>query len=214
MKDRPKDMLLIEQIGVDWINSNKPITRVEFRVGRTALRRFGVNTMSDLFEREQGIVNILTHDWFRFLREPKVRGTENKAEVHPVWERVRSLFFRYFSGSEVKDVKWETPSVVCDSAALIKQGMGCLMSAVAKQFGEQEHAYQIEDVIRSMFRDDQFHYLQKVNKRVRQTETLTGVRLGKHDAEPDEVNYGMSNPADRQDGWARFHKPPEFRWRR
>jgi hypothetical protein len=37
----------------------------------------------------------------------KVRGHENTAELHPIWERVRTLFLTHFSGAEVATVEWK-----------------------------------------------------------------------------------------------------------
>ena len=134
-----KEAFFIERcIGDEWFNSGRPITRVEVRLGREALKCLGVNTVSDLKERERAIVDLLTHDWFRILAKPKVRGHENTAAIHPIWERVRTLFCSYFSGAEVSDVKWEKDqNVVCDPVALESQALGCLSKALACRFGEQ-----------------------------------------------------------------------------
>jgi len=52
-------------IGDEWINSDRPITRVEIRLGRKALKSLGVNTFADMKEREHAIVNLITHDqWY------------------------------------------------------------------------------------------------------------------------------------------------------
>ena len=83
----------IENIGEEWWNSNRPITRIEFRLSRSALKALGVDSLEDFRRREHAIVEYLTHHWFRLLEKEKVRGTENEAAVHPLWERVRSLFF-------------------------------------------------------------------------------------------------------------------------
>jgi len=64
-------------VGDEWFNSSRPITRIEFRLGREALKSLGVNTVDDLRQRERGIVDLLTSDWIRILKEPKVRGHEN-----------------------------------------------------------------------------------------------------------------------------------------
>ena len=49
------------------------------------------------------------------MENPKVRGHENRAAIHPVWERVQNLFRAYFSGADVSEVVWEKDqSVNCD----------------------------------------------------------------------------------------------------
>ena len=82
-----------EEIDFDfeWFESGKPMTCVEFRLFSGALRGFGVKTEHDLYGRMEAIIDMLTHDWFRILERPKVRGTENRAAIHPLWERVRKL---------------------------------------------------------------------------------------------------------------------------
>jgi hypothetical protein len=58
---------------------------------------------------------------------------ENNADIHPLWERVRNLFFEYFSCAEVPKVEWQKPTrVSVDCNARIKQGLGNLaIAAVA-----------------------------------------------------------------------------------
>jgi hypothetical protein len=143
--------------------------------------------MSDLFEREQGIVNILTHDWFRFLREPKVRGTENKAEVHPVWERVRSLFFRYFSGGEVKEEELKPlEPVAVDSKKLLSQAFGCLNKAVALKYGRQADKECVKQIICSMFSPFAEESKDKINAIVSRIETLSSIPIRGN----DNIDYG------------------------
>ena len=69
-----KETFFIERcVGDEWINSDHPITRVEIRLGREALKFLSVNTFSDLKERERAIVDLLTHDLpYRGLGEDEV----------------------------------------------------------------------------------------------------------------------------------------------
>ena len=133
-----KEALFVRDcVGDEWYNSGRPITRVEIRLGRDALRSLGVSSVADLQKRERGIIELLTTEWLRILEKPKVRGHENTAAIHPVWDRIRNLFFSYFTGSEVA-VKWEKPeSISCDPVALEKQALGCLSKALATRHGEQ-----------------------------------------------------------------------------
>jgi hypothetical protein len=136
-------------VGDEWYNSKRPITRVEIRLGRDALKSLGVSSVRDLQERERGIIDLLTSDWFRILAEPKVRGHETcivgservSAAIHPIWERVRSLFFQSFTGAAVTDVTWNrSKSLVCDQEgafALERQALGCLSKALACRYGAQ-----------------------------------------------------------------------------
>jgi hypothetical protein len=134
-----KEALFIRDcVGDEWYNSGRPVTRIEIRLGRDALKALDVDSVSDLQKSERAIVDLLTTEWLRILESPKVRGHENSAAIHPIWERVRNLFFQYFTGSEV-DVHWNRKeSVVCDPVALELQALGCLSKALAYSFGEQE----------------------------------------------------------------------------
>jgi len=126
-----------ECVGEEWYNSSRPITRVEFRLGRDALKSFGIDTISDLRDKERGLIDILTTEWVRILEKPKIRGHENTASIHPIWERVRRAFFSHFTG-KVSEVKWEKrASVSCDPVALERQALGCMSKALAYRFGEQ-----------------------------------------------------------------------------
>ena len=133
-----KEALFVRDcVGDEWYHSTRPITRVEIRLGRDALKSLGVSSVADFRGRERGIIELLTTEWLRILKEPKVRGHENTAAIHPVWERVRNLFFAYFTGNEL-DVKWQKPeSISCDPVALEKQALGCLSKALAVRHGEQ-----------------------------------------------------------------------------
>ena len=130
-------MLVIQHcIGDEWFNSDRPITRVEIRIGREALKCFQINSVEDLLKRERGLIDVLTRDWFRLLEKPKVRTKEYKMKMHPLWERVRALFFEYFTGSEIQDVEYHKPTpVACDPVALEKQAIGCLQKASGVRLG-------------------------------------------------------------------------------
>ena len=181
-----KESFFVERcIGDEWINSGRPITRVEVRLGREALKCLGVNTVSDLKERERGIVNLLTRDWFRILEQPKVRGHENMAAIHPVWERVRILFGSYFSGASVEDVKWEKDqSVSCDPVALEKQALGCLSKALAARYGEQSSRRSSVGLATEWVGQVQNELHEKVNCFAEHIRIKTGIELGVSSYDP------------------------------
>jgi hypothetical protein len=138
MKSEKWELMIRESIGWEGWASKRPITRVEIRLGRTALRCLGVNSVEDMLKRERGIIDLITFDWFRLLEKPKVRGRENKTKMHPLWERVRALFFQYFTGDAIRDVQWREPEPVsCDPTPLLKQAAGCIATAIAKQKGKE-----------------------------------------------------------------------------
>jgi len=132
-------------IGLDYWNSERPITRVEVSLGRKALKDFGVDSVSDLFKRERTIVDTVTQDWFRLLAKPKVVGMGKRAKIHPLWERVRELFFRYFTGDEIKELTHrQFNSLSCPPTSLWPQVVGCLAKAYVLQHGKPSS---LDDVI-------------------------------------------------------------------
>jgi hypothetical protein len=118
-----------------------PLTRVEFRLGRDALKHLGIDSVADLAEKESSLVDWLTRCWFRLLEKPAVRGHENDAALHPLWLEVQAAFRQWFPGMRAgnKEVKWNYKKPVsCDPVALEKQAAGCLAKAAASRFGTQK----------------------------------------------------------------------------
>ena len=171
-------------VGDEWFNSDRPITRIEIRLSRDALKCLGVNTVADLKARERAVVDLVTHDWFRILEKPKVRGCENTAAIHPVWERIRELFATYFSGADV-DVKWNPPAPVsCDPVALEKQAVGCLAKALAVRKGEQATEQSSMTAVSNLLDLYKKPLHEKINTIARHTEIKTGIKLGQSSEEP------------------------------
>jgi len=166
-------------VGDEWYNSDRPITRVEIRLGRDALKCLGVDSVSDLQQSERGILELLTSEWFRILAEPKVRGHENTAALHPIWERVRELFFLYFTGSELLDIHWNREeSLSCDPESLERQALGCLSKALACRYGEQEESYQSAELANGWVDRVQDEMHEKVNLHALNVRLKTGIELG------------------------------------
>ena len=193
-----KEAFFIERcVGDEWINSGRPITRVELRLGREALKCLGVNTVADLKERECGITDLITHDWFRILENPKVRGHENTAAIHPAWERVRSLFRSYFSGAGVEEVVWEKKqSVSCDPVALEKQALGCLSKALACRFGEQSSRKSSVELANGWVDRVQNDLHEKLNTFAEHVRVKTGIELGVSACEPVGYDSEMDDFRD------------------
>lgn len=156
------------------------MTRIEFRIGRAALKAFGIESIEDLQKKENALIDCLTHKWFRTLKNPKVRGHENTQTIHPLWEAVREKFARYFPGPEGEKlpVKWQPRgSISCDPEALKKQAAGCLASVLAQEFGEHEdEAEAMVNIVRLLngMRDRIF---ERTNERAKTLEVLKGVRI-------------------------------------
>jgi hypothetical protein len=168
----------IENIGLGWWDDVKrAVTRVEFRLGREALKALGVESLEDFRRRERAIVEYLTKKWFRLLEAPKVRGTEDYATIHSDWVRVQKLFFEYFSCAEVPKVEWQKPTrVSVDCNARIKQGLGNLAIAAVAQSGEQQSPHALRNRTCELVhysKDD----VEKYNQRIRRIEVEKGFRF-------------------------------------
>lgn len=167
--------------GQDWYPSAKPVTRIEFRLRRDALKVKGINTMQGLQEIEPALVEWLTTKWFRILAEPKVRGHENKQQVHPIWQEVQSLFHAYFPG--VNGIRREIPpnskrQLSCEVMPLIKQAGGCLATAIALKFGKQPSKQQVMHLVNAMLETLDERILERTNTRADEFQITTGVRTG------------------------------------
>jgi hypothetical protein len=162
-------------------NFGKPITRIEFRLGRSALKHIGIDTVADLQLKESGLVDWLTSHWFRLLEKEKVRGHENEAALHPLWLEVRAAFRQWFSGipSENQPVKWERRTVSCDPDKLEKQAVGCLAKAAALRFGIQQTVQKSFHSVVSIIERFRERIYEKTNEAARQLEIIKGVVLGK-----------------------------------
>ena len=74
---------LVRCIGEDRFTMDHPITRVEFRLWRDALRAMDIHTIQDLQERETALADWLCDKWFRLLEKPKVRGRPGAGKKFP-----------------------------------------------------------------------------------------------------------------------------------
>ena len=206
-----KYMLNLQKMGDDWVNSDRSVTRVEISINRDGLRAMGINTVDDLFGNEWAVINLITHNWFRITAEPKKEGNEWKQKIHPLWDKIRSLFRRSFSdGDESDSAEWNKPkSVACDPVALEKQALGCLSKALALRHGEQYEkkasAYLANQWVASV--DNDLHH--KLNLTVLRVQVKTGIPLGKRKLIEDYVGFQKPDtghnvrhtlPSDKDDG--------------
>ncbi|GHT25071.1 hypothetical protein FACS189419_10030 [Planctomycetales bacterium] len=65
--------------GEEFLIDGLLLTRIEFRLGRDALKHLRIDTIADLEEKESSLAEWLPRNWFRLLEEPAVRGHENTA---------------------------------------------------------------------------------------------------------------------------------------
>jgi len=82
--------------------SPENIWRTEFEIKRTDLRRFGINSLDDLKEKQAGLWLHLTSKWFS-LRIPDNEKAERRT-IHPFWCAVQKCFQQNAPSCEVKRI--------------------------------------------------------------------------------------------------------------
>jgi len=75
---------------------NAGLIRIEFRLKRDALKEMQLNTIQELKERENDLIEYLTR-WFRLLERPTTRGNSSKYRNHPLWDKVIESFKEDFN---------------------------------------------------------------------------------------------------------------------
>lgn len=80
--------------------STVDVWRIEYQIRRPALKKFGINSLDDLKEKQAGLWIYLTSKWFS-LRLPDNEKTERKT-IHPLWRVVQKCFGEIAPGKEIK----------------------------------------------------------------------------------------------------------------
>ncbi|MGL4944554.1 MAG: hypothetical protein ACRC46_15340 [Thermoguttaceae bacterium] len=111
------------------------MTRIEYQLPREVLKEMDIDTVSDLRDSEVSLVEYLTAQWFRLLSAPRSEtGNTSRQSLHPLWEKVRVAFQRFFDGTG-KSISRASGKISCDADDLIAQAAGCLASALAQSEG-------------------------------------------------------------------------------
>ncbi|MDR2168511.1 MAG: hypothetical protein LBP59_00015 [Planctomycetaceae bacterium] len=203
------ELVLRHCFGSDLYVSESPITRIEFRLWRDVLREIGINTVADLYLRENDLVKWLTYDWFRILSSPKIRGHENTAPVHPVWQNVIDKFDFWFSSVKKKNNGLFDPHPIvfnrnerisCNPELLEKQALGCLTKALAYRYGVQAKSDEFRSKL-SLYLNNHVDFMRPiVNDKAKRIEIMKGVVLGENtqqDLTPSSNEYDCFVRQDR-----------------
>ncbi len=107
-------------------------TRVEFQLRRGGLLSFGMGTMEQYLELREGLPGFLCKRWLRFTDAPVDPTHTTRAEMHPVWEKVLRAFREWTAADDERPVAVRNRPVRLKSGALLRQGVGCFVSAVVR----------------------------------------------------------------------------------
>lgn len=137
------------------------LTRVEYRLKRRVLNAMNIDTVADLYACMPDLIEFLTSAWFRILNEPKIRGHENEQQISGFWQEVQNAFRQIFCNGRLGDSSKVTINSirVIDKHKLTRQGMGCLVTAVASctfrqsELTQEEFYVAITTIIRAHLPD-------------------------------------------------------------
>jgi len=107
-------------------------TRVEFELGRDALKAHGIDTPEDYFAKRADLAAYLCRRWVRFTAGPVDRRNPGRAPVLPLWAAVERGFAAW-AGAPVGASLAPLDRQGVDVRALLKQAIGVTITAFAKQ---------------------------------------------------------------------------------
>lgn len=108
-------------------------TRLEFELGRTYLKRYGIHSVADLLALRGSLLSQLTNEFFRFTANRVDSGSkhQSRAQVHPLWQAVQSAFLQHAQTPALKLVPIQYKEV--NPRKLVAQAIGCLVTAALQR---------------------------------------------------------------------------------
>ena len=169
-EQRPKYDAEVHRALVDrcWGGSEPEYaTRVEYQLGRTYLKRYGVHSVADLLSMLGSLLKQLTTEYFRFTCESVVSADkhQSRAEVHPLWVAIESAFLEHAQvpAQKLVPIRYE----LVQPRKLLAMAMGCLVGVMLQRklvFATvADFVELVAQLIREHFRDD--HLRQRFLKR-------------------------------------------------
>ena len=102
--------------------------RVEFQLGREALKERGIDSPEDYFAKRGDLTAYLCNEWVRFTTGSVDRTNTSRAEVLPIWLKVADGF-REWAGNPAGLSLAPLDRGQIDVRQLEKQGVGVLLTA-------------------------------------------------------------------------------------
>ncbi len=106
-------------------------TRIEFRLRRDALKRFGIDKPYDYFKIRGDLVHHLCHKSFRFTEQTVDRRNTTRATILPLWHDVANGF-AHWAGRTVGGPLRPLPKKPANVSHLIRQAYG-LVQRIARE---------------------------------------------------------------------------------
>ncbi len=120
-------------VGKRWGREVKTASRFEYQVRRAALKSMGIDDFDSYWKNRAALARYLFGDWLRFVEGDVDRGHTERATLDRRWavvcEAVASIFGKSALSLE------RTRTVRPNAFALVRQSLGCLISAVATESG-------------------------------------------------------------------------------
>lgn len=133
-------------------------TRLEWELGRSYLKRYGIHSVADLRSMLGSLLSQLSTEWFRFTTERVVPGDkhQSRAETHPLWSAVQMALLEHAQVPAQKLVPIRYDLV--QPKKLIAQAIGCFMSAALQRrialLTYADFLRLVGEMVREHFRND------------------------------------------------------------
>jgi len=106
--------------------------RVEFEVGRAALKMHGIAGPEEYYRKRADLVGYLCQEWFRFTAGTVDRQNTSRTATLPLWLDVEKGF-KFWTGCERGESLAPLDSQGVEVGQLVKQSMGAMMTAAVLQ---------------------------------------------------------------------------------
>ncbi|MBA2113074.1 replication initiation factor domain-containing protein [Bremerella alba] len=104
------------------------LTRFEFQLRRRFLRKWQIESFSDLIDNMNSLGHYLTNEWLRIAEEPVDRRHSDRARPAEWWQKIAAAFETI--GEVQRKTLTSVTTRVRHAPSLIRQAVGCLLKAL------------------------------------------------------------------------------------
>jgi hypothetical protein len=115
-----------------WQGEPECATRVEFQVRREALKRAGIDSVEDFYEKQGSLFKELSSGWYRMTKNEVDRDNTSRAQVSELWAAIQEAF-AVWTGPVDKEIK-RPVRVPMKFETHKRMIVGCLMSALSSKY--------------------------------------------------------------------------------